>query len=478
MSRLAILVVVAMVLALALPDSAAATLNEVKLLASDAETGDVFGWSVAVSGDTAIVGARREDAGGIDAGAAYIFQRDQGGPDNWGELKKLTASDIQEDDEFGSSVAISGDTALVGAPREDANGFSAGAVYVFNRNQGGADNWGEVKKLLASDAQDAAFFGRSVAVSGDTAIVGAPNDDTGGNNAGAAYVFRRDQGGTDNWGEVTKLLASDAQSSSRFGFSVTVSGDTAVIGTGGSTAGAVYVFQRDHGGTDTWGELTMLLAPDTEAGDAFGWGVAVSGDTAVVGSLYEEAAYVYQRDHGGTDNWGEVMKLVASDADFQAFFGYSVAISGTTTVVGAFIENSGAGASYVFQQDEGGSNNWGEVNKLTASDAQGNDQLGFSVAVSGTTGLAGAQFEADGGDNAGAAYIFDLQDPKATPTPTATPTLNPVGGIALDADLRRLPLEASDADRSRWGVAVAIAAAASLAAVGGAAWYARRRWLT
>ena len=129
---------------------------------------------MAISGDTAVVGACCEDTGGFDAGAAYVFQRNQGGADNWGEVKKLTASDAQASDRFGHSVAVSGDTAVVGAFREDA---LVGAAYVFQRNQGDADNWGEVKKLTASDAQDIDFFAHGVAISGDTAVVGAGEAD-------------------------------------------------------------------------------------------------------------------------------------------------------------------------------------------------------------------------------------------------------------------------------------------------------------
>ena len=160
-----------------------------KLTASDAQTSDRFGWSVAVSGITAVVGALWEDAGGTDAGAAYVFQRNEGGPDHWGEVTKLTASDARAGGFFGFNVAVSGDTAVVGALGDDDGGSSAGAAYVFQRAEGGADNWGEVKKLTASDAQAADRFGGGVAVSGDTAVVGANGVDDGGTDAGAAYVF-------------------------------------------------------------------------------------------------------------------------------------------------------------------------------------------------------------------------------------------------------------------------------------------------
>ncbi len=162
------------------PGAEASSLHEIrKLLASDAQAYDYFGRSVAVSGDTAIVGAHEEDAGGNRAGAAYVFQRNQGGADNWGQVTKLTASDPQVDGYFGGSVTISGDTVIVGSTGAKAGGIRTGAAYVFQRNEGGIDKWGEVKKLTASDAQAGDNFGLSVAVSGDTIIVGA---------AGAGYI--------------------------------------------------------------------------------------------------------------------------------------------------------------------------------------------------------------------------------------------------------------------------------------------------
>ena len=159
-----------------------------KITASDAQFNGSFGQSLAVSGDTAVVGGVRFEGSEVfHAGAAYVYQRAHGGADNWGEVKRLTASDAQAGDLFGENVAVSGDTAVVGA---NGNFFSdPGAAYVYQRDQGGANNWGEVKKLTASDAQDFDEFGESVAVSGDTAVVGAFFEDAGGEDAGAAYVF-------------------------------------------------------------------------------------------------------------------------------------------------------------------------------------------------------------------------------------------------------------------------------------------------
>ena len=162
---------------------------ETKITASDAAGVDLFGVSVALAGDTTLVGANGNDDDGDNSGSAYIFDRNQGGPDNWGQVLKLTASDAAASDRFGISVALAGGTALVGAFRNDDDGDNSGSAYVFARNQGGADNWGEVIKLTASDAAAGDEFGGSVALAGDTALVGAFFHDDAANNAGSAYIF-------------------------------------------------------------------------------------------------------------------------------------------------------------------------------------------------------------------------------------------------------------------------------------------------
>jgi len=234
-----------------------------KLLADDGAAGDHFGLSVSISGDTATVGAYGDDDNGDDSGSAYIFSRNQGGADNWGQVKKLTAGDGAAGDTFGLSVSISGDTATVGAYGDD--GYS-GSAYIFSRDQGGAVNWGQVQKLTAGDGAAGDYFGRSVSISGDTAIVGAYGDDDNGDRSGSAYSFSRDQGGTDNWGEVKKLTAGDGAAYDNFGYSVSISGDTAIVGAlwdgdNGDASGSAYIFSVpafgdelavDFGGNGLW----------------------------------------------------------------------------------------------------------------------------------------------------------------------------------------------------------------------------------
>jgi hypothetical protein len=269
----------------------------VKIVASDAELDDHFGYSVAISGDYAIVGAESEDAGGIEAGAAYIFRRT--GEDTWDAGVKIVASDADGGDYFGRSVAISGDYAIVGAEGEDADGSNAGAAYIFRRT--GENTWDAGVKIVASDTEAGDRFGYGVAISGDYAIVGAGYEDAGGIEAGAAYIFRRT--GENTWDAGVKIVASDAEASDHFGRSVAISGDYAIVGAededaGGSEAGAAYIFRRT--GENTWDAGVKIVASDAEASDKFGGSVAISGDYAIVGAGYESAsgsnagaAYIY-----------------------------------------------------------------------------------------------------------------------------------------------------------------------------------------
>ena len=367
--------------------------------------------SNAVSGDTAILGSAFDSG----VGAASIFQRNYGGADNWGEVKKLTGSDSEAGDFFGNDVAISGDTAVV--DMWDTRGPNPGGAYVFQRDNGGVDNWGQVKKLTAPGGQSGDNFGWSVAISGNTIVVGARAENSGGDNGGAAYVFQRDQGGADNWGQVKRLAASDADASDKFGQSVTVSGDTAVVGASlehngvDFFTGAAYIFQQNEGGPDNWGEVKKLKASDAEAFDSFGWDVAISGDTAVIGSYdsqppYSGQAYILHRNQGGADNWGEVKILTGAGSEASEF-GQAVAVSGSTAVIGSGTNS----AAFVHRTHEGGTNNWGEVVELT---------IAYDVAVSGNTAITSW-------DNLG--YVFYLPQEKGTPTPCPTegcpPTVTP-----------------------------------------------------
>jgi hypothetical protein len=329
--------------------------RQAKLVAPDRATDDKFGWSVAVSGDTAVVGAPDDDIlANVNAGSAYVFLRSGV---TWALQQKLAAPGGLASDFFGISVAVSGDTALVGAYQHDiaANG-DAGSAYVFLRS---GVTWAQQQKLTAADGATNDRFGVSVAVSGDTAVVGAYHDDTPAADAGSAYVFLR-SGVT--WAQQQKLTGADSATNDRFGVSVAVSGDTAVVGaaaddTFAGDVGSAYVFLRSG---VTWAQQPKLTASDGAAGDRFGTSVAVSGDTAVVGAVGDDtpagvdagSAYVFLRS-GVT--WALPQKLIAPDGAATELFGSSVAVSGDTVVVGAYNDDigaiPGAGSASVFDVD-------------------------------------------------------------------------------------------------------------------------------
>ena len=257
-----------------------------KLTAGDGASSDSFGISVSVSGDTALVGAHGDDDNGSASGSAYVFVRSNG---VWAQQGKLTAGDGAPSDVFGRSVSVSNDTALVGAVGDDDNGSASGSAYVFVRSNG---VWTQQGKLTAGDGAPSDSFGWSVSLSGDTALVGAYGDDDNGNYSGSAYVFVRSNG---VWTQQGKLTASDGGDGGGTGFfsfgglfgrSVSVSGDTALVGAdgdddNGSASGSAYVFVRSNG---VWTEQDKLTAGDGASSDSFGWSVSLSGDTALVGA--------------------------------------------------------------------------------------------------------------------------------------------------------------------------------------------------
>lgn len=392
-----------------------------KLTASDAADSDSYGLTVAIKGDLALVGSPGASGGGTQRGEAYLYQQSQGGTDGWGQIKVLVADDAADSDFLGVSVSLSADYAVIGAVGENGSGSDQGAAYVFYRNQGGTDNWGQVRKITASDRGDDDGFGFSVSIDGETIIVGSDGEDGAGTDRGAAYIFVKDQGGVDNWGQVAKIVSADPANSDRFGYYVALAGDVAVVGApledgDGTDRGAAYVFARDLGGLEAWG-LVKRLEPGTPSdGAMFGNSVAVEGSLAVVGAGWEDgggtdrgAAYVFSRDEGGADVWGQIKQLVASDGSDGDFFGYSLSLNGANVVIGAsWAEGGGAerGQAYIFSKDEGGVGNWGEVQRLRASDGANGDRFGWSTAISGSYILVGAAGEDGAGTDRGAAYLF------------------------------------------------------------------------
>ena len=374
----------------------------------DGEALDQFGISVALSGETALVGAAYDDIGAsADQGSAYVFVRN--GTD-WTLQSKLIAGDGMASDRFGVSVALSGDSALIGATGVDgAMTSDQGAAYVFVRS---GTVWSQQAKLAASDAAANDELGLSVALEANTAVVGAWTDDVGMNfDQGSAYVFTRS--GT-NWSQQAKLTASDGASTDAFGFSVALSGNTALIGaifddvSAVSNQGSAYVFVRS--GT-TWSEQTRLIASGGAQDDRFGVSVAVNANTALVGATLDDvggtnqgSAFVFVRS--GT-TWSQQAQLTASDGTGDDRLGTSVALIGDTALVGASFDDFAAanqGSAYVFVRV---GTTWSQQAKVFATPGAGEDRFGVSVALGTQTALIGANFSDVGlnGDQ-GSAHVF------------------------------------------------------------------------
>ena len=419
-----------------------------KLTASDGAADDEFGYSVAVDGDTIVVGAHQNDPGESgntisNAGAAYVFTKPASGWVDMTQTAKLTAFGAAADDEFGISVAVDGDTILVGAHLEDANDddtdpnnnvTDSGAAYVFTKFGG---VWGnapvsgnhrvETAKLIASDAAANDEFGISVALDGDTAVIGARQDDT---RNGSAYVFTKVSG---VWSQESKLIASDGAANDEFGISVAVNGDTVVVGAyqdddNGSQSGSAYVFKKPNSGWADSSETAKLTASDGAANDEFGISVAVDGDTVMVGAHQndadtnnndEGAAYFFTEPASGWADMTQKAKLVASDAAAGDRYGYSVGVSGDTVVVGAYSDDSNeanTGAAY-FLRIPG----WTDIPDSAATTT--------SHIVTGLTNDVEHTFQVRGVNAAGGG----LASAGAGGTPTFAIPVRPTG-FAVDAD--------------------------------------------
>ncbi len=374
-----------------------------KITASDGVEGDEYGFSVSISGDTAIVGSLGDDDNGDLSGSAYISRWNGV---IWMEEQKLLPLDGFSADLFGVSVSISGDAAIVGAYLDDDNGLSSGSAYVYRRN---GVIWMEEQKLLASDGAVNDRFGTVVSISGDTAIVGASLDDDNGLDSGSAYVYRWN--GL-LWVEEQKLLASDRAAGDLFGSSVFINGNTAIVGAqgdddNGDSSGSAYIYRWNG---VSWLEEQKLVASDGALLDRFGVSVCIRADRAIVGSSFDDdngsnsgAAFIY-RWNGAT--WVEEQKLLASDGFAQDSFGISVCISDTTAIVGAHLDDdngSDSGSAYIYRWTGVA---WVEEQKLVASDGGAVDQFGLSVSISGDTAILGASLDDDNGANSGSAYMF------------------------------------------------------------------------
>lgn len=419
-------------------------IQQAELAASDGAAYEEFGTSVAVEGDTVVVGVPYHKVGSNELqGAVYVFTMPASGWANATQTAELIASDGMEKDWFGYSVAISGDTIVVGAPKHAVGSQNEqGAAYIFVMPASGWASETDTTELTATDGARFDELGWSVGVSGDTVVAGAPNHKVGSNaEQGAAYVFVMPATG---WPagltETAELSASDGITKDRLGTSVAISGDTVVAGAPHHVAelfaekGAAYVFVMPASGWTNMTQTAELTASDGEWwGEYLGTSVAISGDTVVAGAPdhavdshnLQGAAYVFVMPASGWANMTQTAELTSSDGAFPDKFGTSVAVSNNTAVVGAIEHTVGSnadqGAAYVFLMPASGWANITQTDELTAADGAAKDLFGWSVAVSGNTAVVGAiEHEVDSHSGQGAAYVFVAPPPSISITSPAT----------------------------------------------------------
>jgi FG-GAP repeat len=407
-----------------------ATLRQKFVSSVGAANEDQLGAAIATDGNIAVIGANYDSQGGTERGAIYVLGKDVGGTNNWGLIKKIingagtnTANQTfinvgsANGDFFGFSVSLSGDVIAVSAPVDNQGATNrGGAVYLLGKDVGGADNWGLIKKLVNGAGTNTTnttfidinsgnfeFFGHSVSLSGSTLAVGSRFDSQGGSGRGAVYLFNKDLGGTDNWGLLKKVV--------------------------------------NGSGTDT-AILTFINVGSNDS-DNFGFLTNFSGNTLAVGVPSDNqtgmgstgAVYLLGKDEGGIDNWGLIKKIINGTGTNTAnqsftnivsnsfdFFGASISLQGNTIAIGARFDDQGGsdrGACYILNKDAGGTNNWGVVKKLingpgtntanllfTDIGSNTSDSFGYSVSLSGGRVAVGAFSDDQGGSNRGAAYIF------------------------------------------------------------------------
>lgn len=319
-----------------------------RLTPSDAEAGIQFGLNVALSGDTLLVGAPYDNDIGLRSGSAYIFERNPLEPGGWTQVTKLTAIDAYTNDQFGWAVAVDGDTAVIGAYTK----VYGGRVYIFERDEGGPGQWGETAQLNPDPPKFQENFGEAVDLDGDLLAIGAYG---GGDYAGYVYVFQR-QPGSDQWQRLTRFRSADTYAYFYFGYTVALDNWTILAGAPGADGlmGAAYIFTADPAQPETWTERARLAPSDGAMQDYFSLSLALSGDIAWIGAPMHAsatgAAYLYGRDQGGPNLWGEITPLLGEDSSPGDQFGYWTSMDGDLVAAGA-PGRLPSGSAYVFNLD-------------------------------------------------------------------------------------------------------------------------------
>ncbi|SDK36347.1 FG-GAP repeat-containing protein [Maridesulfovibrio ferrireducens] len=428
-----------------------------------------FGHEVDISGNIIAISAYGKTVGTtIEAGAVYLFSKNQGGDNNWGFIKKITAADaggdieLQSGMKFGERIALSGDTLVVACPVKNiGTNYESGAVYVFSKDQGHADEWG-FSQRITNGAIFNGHFGNSVAVCGDVLVIGRKSQTVGGQvYAGIAYIYIPNPGVPNTW-QLLKFITAqteagtpDYRRGASFSKSLAVSENAIIVSAdnaeyGLSVAGAVYIYSKDAGSPNNWGIVKKIIARkdngdvDVQSWSSYGESLDISGDLAIVGSPDYQigakrlagVAYIYSKDKDGADEWGIVKKLVAQkdNGDEYIFkdaeFGKKVSISGDLAIVSS---NFGA---YLYSKSQADVGVWGIVKKIGESETEPSSALYSNVAICGDDYVIGSSGKTELTlANAGAAYIFktpNVMKPSGCADKTVTPTeVQPTGTSVL-----------------------------------------------
>ncbi len=368
-----------------------------KLVSSPRVSSAHFGEYVALEGDWMLVGAPSENA---SYGAAYLFERNQDGT-TWTQVRRFSIPNQEGYAYFGAAVAISGSRIVIGAYGEKVGTETQqGAVYIYDKDQGGLGQWGLVQKLTASDGNRFDYFGKSLAWSGDFLFVGAP-----GRSAGRVYVFKLQAEASRAWSEWVQLFPADGfDKPYMFGESLVADGDLLLVGTpradvGGYLfqEGAVYVHDRNQGGVDQWGSTGRVYAAEGDKNAYFGSSIAYSDNLLLVGSpfytfpqpegeeypIYSSGkAYLFERSPAAREEWQEIAEFSRPEPQSFAYFGHAVALVGGLPVVGAHGDTTGSndsqGAVYVYSQNSG--EDWSLLNRLVDTSGNTNQYFGYTLA--------------------------------------------------------------------------------------------------
>lgn len=477
---------------------------------ADKAAGDSFGRAIAVSGDIIAVGAPNDDDRGTDSGSVYIFGKDQGGVNNWGLVKKIVASDGVAGDQFGISISLVNNDLVVGAPQDDDNGSNSGSVYHFSKDNGGTNNWGQISKLKkTAGTYTEDRFGAAVAIDNDELFTGIPFDDMQGTNSGAValykktgsifgyqnqwsasnvtrganfgysldfngglavfnndFIFSKDFPTTNNWGlvrgENTELPMAECYNQ----LHVDLEGDYAFRANGQACLeveeGSVVVMYKDQGGANKWGDIKTITPTSATPYGVFGWKSAAFQDI-LVANAYKNVngfsgqqtgdtkgeVYIFGKDIGGLNNWGQIKKLTATNAQVGDYFGFDLAVQNNVLAIAAPGITSNKGAVFIHYQNQGGSNNWGLLKRIDTPDGGANDEFGKSIYLLNGTDLV---ISAPGNStNAGAVYLFKKDQGGADNwgfvKKITSPVVKPAGKFGTKVSLSSEGLIVSDADR-------------------------------